>query len=146
MESTPPSLKLPSLLLGFDPGGAGAFGWCVCEFATNSPLTIRKVDVANNAEEAVAAALQLVKEGEIVQAAGIDAPLFWVPGGDRNADAVIRRAICDLGAPGGTERNRGRFTQAAQGTVLTASFPTIGSLLTIFFVLVQRECPRGADC
>lgn len=37
-----------------------------------------------------------------ISAVGIDAPLFWVPAGDRNADQIVRRAITRLGSHGGT--------------------------------------------
>jgi hypothetical protein len=35
-------------------------------------------------------------------AAGIDAPLFWTPSGDRKVDAVVRTIICKHGASPGT--------------------------------------------
>lgn len=39
---------------------------------------------------------------ESVTALGIDAPLFWAAGGDRQVDQRVRRQILKLGASGGT--------------------------------------------
>lgn len=63
--------------LGFDPGGAGAFGWCVLSGA-QLPLQLVKRGVANHATQVVDDALSAVGANQI-RAAGIDAPLFWRP-------------------------------------------------------------------
>jgi hypothetical protein len=90
-------------LLGFDPGGAGSYGWCVLKDQATLPLSVHCMDVANNAQQAVEAALKAAESTHgRVAAAGIDAPLLWVPAGDRNVDQIVRTRICDLGAPSGT--------------------------------------------
>ena len=90
------------ILLGFDPGGAGKrtgnFGWCVAEYRCDLPLQIRRAGIAKHAKGAVEAALQQVTSLDSILAAGIDAPLFWTPAGDRQADRLIRKALTDVGA------------------------------------------------
>lgn len=86
--------------LGFDPGGAGAFGWCVLS-GTQLPLQLLKRGVAHHATQAVNAALAVVGNNKL-RAAGIDAPLFWQPQGDRTADQIVRKKVVRLGCNGGT--------------------------------------------
>ena len=100
------------LLLGFDPGGAGAYGWAVAEHSARLPLSLRATGVTSNAEEAVTAALAVTGAGDEIKAAGIDAPLFWVSAGDRIADATVRTAICARGSAGGTVQHVNRLQGA----------------------------------
>jgi hypothetical protein len=86
--------------LGFDPGGAGAFGWCVLS-GTQLPLQLLKRGIADHATEAVNDALSAVGANS-VRAVGIDAPLFWQPQGDRKADQLVRNKVVLLGCNGGT--------------------------------------------
>ena len=86
--------------LGFDPGGAGAFGWCVLSGA-QLPLQLVKRGVANHATQVVDDVLSAVGANQI-RAAGIDAPLFWQPKGDRNADQIVRNKVVAMGCNGGT--------------------------------------------
>jgi len=88
------------MFFGFDPGGAGAFGWCVLA-GTQLPLQLLKRGVAHHATQAVNAALSVAGTNEL-GAVGIDAPLFWQPQGDRNADQVVRNKVVLLGCNGGT--------------------------------------------
>lgn len=90
------------MLLGFDPGGSGAFGWCVTENLPRCPLPVRATGVANVAVDAVRDALFHVRKGEDVDAAGIDAPLFWTAGGDRRVDQLGRAAVRHEGGPSST--------------------------------------------
>lgn len=90
------------VVLGFDPGGDGAFGWAVCEFSPQLPLRVLATGTAPHAQSAVAAALGHNLESEVI-AAGIDSPLCWAPNGDRLADRRLRRALVRAGcstAPG----------------------------------------------
>jgi len=89
------------LLVGLDPGGARAFGWCVVEDGLRLPLHVRASGVADDARAAVHAVEQ-VAAGVDVVAAGIDAPMFWATSGDRFVDKYVRTTICKLGASGGT--------------------------------------------
>jgi len=87
-----------NILLGFDPGGAGAFGWCVAEHSAQLPIRIRRTGIANDAQGAVDAALSFVVNGaDTVLAAAIDAPLFWVASGDRRADQLVRDRVRQSG-------------------------------------------------
>jgi len=88
--------------LGFDPGGAGAFGWCLAQ-GTSLPLTVLALGTGNHAHDATDAALKATKQIKAqLTAVGIDAPLFWRPDGDRRVDRWIRQRIVSLGAPSGT--------------------------------------------
>ena len=90
-----------NILLGFDPGGtgkgSGEFGWCVAEHQRELPLRIRRTGRAKHAEQAVTDALREVAPSDLVIAAGIDAPLFWSPVGDREADKMIRAEFKAMG-------------------------------------------------
>jgi hypothetical protein len=91
------------VFLGFDPGGEGNFGWAVC-IGHDNGLKVVDAGAADHAKGALEKSLKaLPKEGTIV-AAGIDAPMFWVFDGSREADRRIRAVIGRLGAPapGGT--------------------------------------------
>jgi hypothetical protein len=90
------------VLLGFDPGGAGAFGWCVADNQSAFPLPVRAASVADSADAAVRDALANVQPGEVIEAAGIDAPLFWVGQGDRRVDQLVRTAVRGKKGPGST--------------------------------------------
>lgn len=63
------------VVIGFDPGGAGTFGWCV---ATGSALPLNIVDrnTSDHAEGACYAAVRAAESEGPVSAVGIDAPLF----------------------------------------------------------------------
>ena len=43
------------VLLGFDPGGLKAFGWCIVEDAERLPLRVLEGGHADNAEDALKA-------------------------------------------------------------------------------------------
>ncbi len=88
-------------LVGLDPGGVGAFGWCVVEDGPNAPLRVRGSDVADDAVGALEGVNRAIGD-DAIAAAGIDAPLLWVPSGDRRVDGYLREAICRIGASSGT--------------------------------------------
>jgi hypothetical protein len=119
------------LHLGFDPGGAGAFGWCVLADAMNPPLVICGSGVADHAGGAVTAALGCVgRDGEVL-AAGIDSPLFWRTDGDRVVDASVRSAIVRLGSSSGTVNHVNSLRGAcliqgmAAAMLLRQKYPTL---------------------
>lgn len=90
------------VVFGFDPGGAGSFGWAVCAFSPQLPLRLLTTGTAPHAQAAVEAALAHDFGSEVV-AAGIDSPLCWTRNGSRMADRRVRRAIVRAGcttAPG----------------------------------------------
>ncbi len=92
------------VILGLDPGGNGNFGWCLAEVTGDRPMTLWQWGTADNAERAVAHALEHLPRSAMLAAAGIDSPLFWVANGDRQCDKTVRRAMRRVGASavGGT--------------------------------------------
>jgi hypothetical protein len=96
-------MTVMKVILGFDPGGKGAFGWAVCT-EIDDRLNVVATGLADHAEGAMKGALDALPEGGLVVCAGIDAPMFWVTDGYREADRLVRKAIAHLGAksPGGT--------------------------------------------
>jgi len=88
-----------AVFLGFDPGGRGGFGWAVLK-GNSLPLDFLGCGVADHARGAFSGAMEICPGR--ADAAGVDAPLFWRPSGDRNADQVVRRAIVDVGARSAT--------------------------------------------
>jgi hypothetical protein len=87
------------LFVGFDPGGEKAFGWAVLE-ATQQGLRFVAGDTVTGAPTAIAQASAVLPKVPV--AVGIDAPLFWVPEGDRNADSLVRTLVCEAGGQSGT--------------------------------------------
>jgi Protein of unknown function (DUF429) len=85
--------------IGFDPGGKEAFGWAVIE-ATPLGLGLVAGGAVTGALTALAAASAFSVDPPA--AIGIDAPLFWVPEGDRNADIQVRALVCGAGGESGT--------------------------------------------
>jgi hypothetical protein len=92
------------IILGFDPGGIGGFGWCAVESIANGRLLLRGSGLADHASGAVTAAVNSAEGFGEIKAAAIDSPLFWAADGDRDVDKVIRGAIRMMGAgnAGGT--------------------------------------------
>lgn len=85
---------------GFDPGGKDAFGWAALEVGATGRAARVETGLARDARSAVSRAYHAVEHPPT--GAGIDAPLFWVPSGDRHADATVRKAVCANGGKGGT--------------------------------------------
>jgi hypothetical protein len=85
--------------IGFDPGGKKAFGWAVVE-ATPRGLSFIDGGVVTGALNAVASASAAITGAPA--GIGIDAPLFWVSDGDRNADLQVRALVCSAGGQSGT--------------------------------------------
>jgi hypothetical protein len=88
------------LYIGFDPGGAGAFGWAVLS-GIQLPLFLVARGVSHHADEAVHSVRDTARQSPLA-AAGIDAPLFWHGRGDRTVDQRVRSAIIQRGAHAGT--------------------------------------------
>jgi hypothetical protein len=87
------------LLLGFDPGGFGAFGWAVLT-SSQDGLCLVNGGICSSARDAIVCAKEVVAEPPT--AIGVDAPLFWSQAGDRRADAHIRARVCRAGGRSGT--------------------------------------------
>ena len=86
------------IILGFDPGGKGRFGWCVAKDAASLPIAVVDTDLADDAASAIEQVRARIPNGERVLAAGIDAPLFWPRSGSREVDQIVRDAIAKRGA------------------------------------------------
>jgi predicted nuclease with RNAse H fold len=87
-------------LIGFDPGGKGAFGWAVLAVDASGQCLGLRCGVESTAPDAIdraQAALSSAPTG-----VGIDAPLYWVERGDREVDRHIRRRVLDAGGSAGT--------------------------------------------
>ena len=119
--------KSIGLILGFDPGGAGNFGWSVCSVASDHLQRPLETSLADDAWDALNQVKQAIKSPDLpgdpsVLAAGIDAPLFWGKRGNRAIDAVLRRALkrSNFPTPGGTvqEVNSLRGACLVQGVLL----------------------------
>lgn len=115
------------IVLGFDPGGKGKFGWSICTTADGALGRPIKTGLANDALHALnltqeAIASDGLTSKQPVLAAGIDAPLLWSTSGGRRVDAVIRRALSDSGftTSGGTVQhfNSLRGACVVQGVML----------------------------
>lgn len=97
------------VVLGFDPGGrnprakSGNFGWSICQLV-GSGLERLETGLARDAVDALDQVQQeLGRQGQPpVRAAGIDAPLFWGPRGERAVDCEIRQALRAIQVPTGT--------------------------------------------
>jgi len=121
-----------TVLIGLDPGGIDAFGWCVCEFTEKFPLHVIEQGIESCAHDAVAAAVECASDSQVI-AAGIDSPLCWAGRGDRLADQQLRSAVAAAGCrtPWGTVQivNALRGACLVQGIlalrVLRRRFPRI---------------------
>ena len=89
----------PHFYIGFDPGGNKAFGWSILshESCVFTEVATGTCSSAKQAFKEVVAACPAAPE-----AVGIDAPLFWSPEGDRNADKSVREMVCSRGGHSGT--------------------------------------------
>ena len=110
--------------MGFDPGGKGNFGWCVCQ-ADGDELQVRQTCVANDARDAFCKVEKemslLSRQGNrSVLAAGIDAPMFWGFRGYRVIDREIKQALKDNCKPSETviHINSLRGACSVQGVLL----------------------------
>ena len=105
--------KPNGFILGFDPGGAGHFGWSICETVDGElqPPTKDRVGLANDACHAMDQVQRALPDNPTVLAAGIDAPLFWSKTGGRTVDDVLRQTL-----------KNNRFPESkVHGTVQTAN-------------------------
>ena len=97
------------LVLGFDPGGKGQFGWCVAEAISGGRIRLWETQKdADHAEDAVHRVIELLRSRHRdlsdIEGAGIDSPLFWARKAHRDVDRTVREAIKACGArnAGGT--------------------------------------------
>ena len=115
-------------ILGFDPGGKGAFGWSLCK-PRGEQLCRVKTGLADNAQHALSETRKAIEciapHGKFkVLAAGIDAPLLWSKKGKRKIEQTIRDELQCAGFPtnkvGGTVQdvNNLRGACSIQGVLL----------------------------
>ena len=91
------------VFLGFDPGEkkdkktkAPRFGWSICKDGTEKPILWRS-GVAGYAQKALEQVKNNLPRNACIRASGIDGPLFWLYGWDRQADLAIRRELKEKG-------------------------------------------------
>ena len=92
---------LNGIILGFDPGGKGNFGWSVCSYISGNPGSLERIKtgLADDAWDALSRVKDAMKcsdfpKGYPVLAAGIDAPLFWSKEGNRKkVEQILREAL-----------------------------------------------------
>lgn len=148
-----------NIYLGFDPGGEKKFGWAVCSSKGDS-LYVQATGIVDHAEEAIKETLSRVPNPATIAGAGIDAPLFWVEGGGRNVDKLVRDAISEMGAPspGGTVQhfNSLRGACLVQGVMvanlLHSRFPNITiteshpkALLYLLGIADKQKAPKSVS-
>ena len=86
--------------VGFDPGGKNAFGWAVLQLVGTELRNVAS-GTCSGADEAVQeSAAHCPVGGPAV--VSIDAPLFWVDDGDRQADIRVRDQVVSNGGKAGT--------------------------------------------
>lgn len=92
------------IVLGFDPGGQGNFGWSVCQTDGINLLPPSKTGLASDAEGAIHQVQQVMESLDPsmlkVLAAGIDAPMFWDGKGNKEIDDLISKEIKKGGSSG----------------------------------------------
>ncbi len=103
------------IILGFDPGGRGKFGWSVCETTGGQLLSPALTGLANDAWHAMDQVQKALPDNLPVLAAGIDAPLFWSKTGDRTVDIVLRQALRDTKFPASKLGGTVQTTNSLQG-------------------------------
>ena len=81
------------IILGFDPGGRGNFGWSICETTSGKLKKPRETGLANDAWHAMEQVKKALTDDDTVLAAGIDAPLFWSKRGNRTVDGDLRESL-----------------------------------------------------
>ena len=89
----------PLYYIGFDPGGDKAFGWSILSHREHE-FNVVATGTCSSARSALAEAAAACPHAPLALA--IDAPLFWVAEGDRNADRLVRKMVCAQGGHSGT--------------------------------------------
>ncbi len=87
-----------NIYLGFDPGGKNQFGWCVCT-AHGEQIHVLFSGITSYTNGAFEKAMCKIPPESSIIGIGIDAPMFWVTKGGREADRLVRNAIAEAGAP-----------------------------------------------
>ena len=90
------------IILGFDPGGAGNFGWSVCVTRNGRLQKPVQTCVANDALSALRAVEDYISTDSALResrvlAAGIDAPMFWSRKGNRYVEEYLQSQLKSAG-------------------------------------------------
>ena len=111
-------------VLGFDPGGSAAFGWSALA-STDGQISVVGSGTCSSASDALSAARAAIPSQPAAFA--VDAPLFWLPAGDRNADKIVRKMVCAAGGSSGTVShiNSLRGACLVQGVLVTQMAATL---------------------
>ena len=124
--------KPVDVIVGFDPGGQGKdgkgkFGWSICRM-DSAQLTVLHADRAVNAKDALEQVSSMLPANARVQAAGIDAPLFWTNTGKRKVDTTIRAAGKSKKCPHPEHRTLTKEDRQKQGCPYPLRVQEINSL------------------
>ena len=111
-------------VLGFDPGGAAAFGWSALA-STDGKVSLIGSGTCSSASAALEATTAAIPSRPAAFA--VEAPLFWLPAGDRNADKMVRKMVCAAGGSSGTVShiNSLRGACLVQGIMVTQMAATL---------------------
>jgi hypothetical protein len=85
--------------VGFDPGGKNAFGWAVLEVLDGN---LRYLSSGTCSDARSAFDSVTLPGGATPGAVGVDSPLYWEAGQERQADKDIREALRKAGKPTST--------------------------------------------
>lgn len=93
-------------VIGIDPGGKCAFGWCVLRCSERMrALEVVASGVNSTVSEVIGAVLAVAKTSDPEfppVGVGIDAPLYWVKDRERESDRRLRQAVSRAGGHSAT--------------------------------------------
>ena len=135
-----------SIVLGFDPGGRGNFGWSVCLTDGGNLLTRSKTGLGGDAEDVIGnvrmAMESLELSGVKVLAAGIDAPMFWGGKGNREIDALIGKEI-NKGGSAGKGKPRVLAVNSLWGSVVVQGLLLANRLYQMYEPKITETHPKA---
>ena len=133
-------------ILGFDPGGAGRFGWSICETVDGELLPPTKTGLAKDAWHAINQVKKALPDNPAVLAAGIDAPLFWSKTGNRTVDVKLRQALKDTEYPGSKLGGTVQTVNSLQGACIAQGLSLARYLSDTRWYLTMTESHPRALC
>ena len=134
------------IVLGFDPGGRGNFGWSVCQTDGSSLPTVLKTGLASDAEGAIDQVQQVMEWLDPsmlkVLAAGIDAPMFWSGKGNRKIDDIISKEI-KKGSSAGKGKPRVLAVNSLWGSVVVQGLLLANRLYQMYEPKITETHPKA---
>ena len=136
------------IVLGFDPGGKTEkkFGWSVCCTDGSNLLTVLKTGLGGDAEDVIGkvrmAMESLGLSREKVLAVGIDAPMFWGKGGNRQVECIIREALKKKGISSRSVQE----VNSLQGVCLVQGLVLANRLYAMYKPKITETHPKVLLC